>query len=447
MGFAIWLFYLTAIVLNIYMLARIDVLRLDFTDGMLIGQAYYILIPMAFFLVEGSTTMEDLRATYRPYDDISTTWIVVGGMFLIPAMRAILPRMREEITDRSDPRTLSAMIVLFFVTTLISFQAMGLASGGHWQENLSKAFENNPSLVLVKYAANVARNGVFGLLLYAVSTQRLSRAAAIVIGLMIALADLFLTFNRITAVFLLISVILMYRRNTAIMLAIGIGSLVALPSVSILWPMFRGMATQQGYSYASMADAANMASAHSSNTTIDTTLNSVFESSNIVVLNWIVKNAGTGNFPYLYGAMYLRPTTVLVPGSLWPDRPKNFGLAVGSGMAHIDGLALNSTLYGEAYANFGKFWPIGLAVFLTICHFLFRVIMPGNRAVGFMAAFVAIAIWRFDSAFVGVALLLILALVWGLRLVRMAGRPRKSLRRQVNSPSRSGTVPVRDEIS
>jgi len=110
--------------------------------------------------------------------------------------------------------------------------------------------------------------------------------------------------------------------------------------------------------------------------------------------------------------------TLLLPGSLWPGRPQNFGLSLGDGIAGIPSLALNSTLYGESYANFGWFWPLGLSAFLLLWHGVYRAIAPNARVVQMMGAFAAIAMWRFDASFVGCAALLTGGLVLGLWLVR-----------------------------
>ena len=146
----------------------------------------------------------------------------------------------------------------------------------------------------------------------------------------------------------------------------------------------------------------------------------MFESSNLAVLNWIVGHYGTLERPFLAFAMFARPITLLLPGSLWPDRPQNFGLSLGDGIAGLPSLALNSTLYGESYANFGWFWPLGLSLFVLLWHGVYRAIAPHSRAVQMMGAFAAVAMWRFDASFVGCAALLTGVLVCGLWLTRTA---------------------------
>lgn len=417
----IWTLYLGGAAINLWLLARLDLARLDFLDGILIGQAYYVIVPLFAFLVSGRSEVPELGLAYVPFQDLATTGMLIAGMYLFPALRVAFARVHPASPDRSDPRMVSTVVLLFVATGLISFLLTGLAQGGHWQENVDGAFAN-PAFLPIKYAANVARNAVFAVLLYRVTRGEMSLAAALVAGAGLALVDLFTTFNRITAVYLLIMAMLLLKHRPWRMFAAAGGSLAALSAISTAWPAFRGLATMQGYSVASFMEAwttARRAQAMGS-TSVDAALNGVFESSNIVVLNWIVQNQGTFERPFLAFAMFARPVTLLLPGAVWPGRPQNFGLSLGEGIAHIPSLALNSTLYGESYANFGWFWPLGLSAFVLLWHGVYRLIAPGARVVQMMGAFAAIAMWRFDASFVGCAALLTGALVFVLWLTRIS---------------------------
>ncbi len=417
----VWILFLGGAALNLRLLARIDLARLDFLDGILIGQAYYVIVPLFVFLCEGQTEVASLEIGYRPYTDIATTGMLLTGLFLFPALRLCVGRVHPASPDRSDPRMGLTVAMLFVATAVLAFLLTGLAQGGHWQENVGAAFAH-PAFLPIKYAANVARNAVFAVLLYRVTTGQMTARAALLAGLAFALLDLLTTFNRVTAVYLLILAMLLFKHAPLRMtLATGL-SLWGLSTLSVLWPSFRGLATAQGYSLGAFAEAWDTAARaqEGSPVPLDAALNGVFESSNIVVLNWIVEHYGTAERPFLAFAMFARPLTLLLPGAVWPDRPQNFGLSLGDGIADIPSLALNSTLYGEAYANFGWFWPLGLGAFVLLWHQVYRFIAPNARMVQMMGAFAAIAMWRFDASFIGCAALLTAALVFGLWLVRIS---------------------------
>jgi hypothetical protein len=417
----VWFFFLGGLAINLRWLAALDLSRLDFLDGILIGQAYYVIIPLCVFLVEAHAEMPDAALVYRPYEDLATTGMLIGGMYLFPGLRLVFRRVRADARDTSDPAMVPAVLMLFVVASVVSFLLTGLAQGGHWQENLDGAFAN-PLFLPVKYTANVARNAVFAVLLYRVGTGQTTIPRALGLGLVLAVMDLLTTFNRITAVYLLIMAMLLLKRWPLRMVLVGAASLCGLSAFSTLWPAFRGLATAGGYSAQSFAQAWQIArrAQDMAPGTLDASLNGVFESSNIVVLNWIVENYGTVERPFLALAMFVRPITLLLPASLWTNRPQNFGLSLGSDIAQLPSLALNSTLYGESYANFGWFWPLGLSAFVLLWHGLYRAIAPGARVVQTMGAFAAIAMWRFDASFVGCAALLTGALVVGLWLVRIS---------------------------
>lgn len=417
----VWVLFLGGAALNLGLLARLDLARLDFLDGIMIGQAYYVIVPLFVFLCEGRTEVPSLEIGYRPYVDMATTGMLLTGLFLFPALRLCVARAHPASPDRSDPQMVASVAGLFVATAILAFLLTGLAHGGHWQENVDAAFVN-PAFLPIKYAANVARNAVFAVLLYRVTTGQMTVRAALLAGLAFALLDLLTTFNRITAVYLLILAILLLK-HAPLRMALAVGlSLWGLSTLSVVWPSFRGLATQQGYSLSAFAEAWETAAGTQDGAPvpIDAALNGVFESSNIVVLNWIVEHYGSAERPFLAFAMFARPLTLLLPGAVWPGRPQNFGLSLGEGIADLPSLALNSTLYGEAYANFGWFWPLGLGAFVLLWHHVYRAIAPNARVVQMMGAFAAIAMWRFDASFIGCAALLTAALVFGLWLVRIS---------------------------
>ena len=420
-GLVVWMFFVAGLAINAHWLATLDLARLDFLDGVLIGQAYYVVVPLFVFLIEGRTEVPDLSLVYRPYEDLGTTGMLIAGLFLFPALRIAFSRVPAARPDTSDPRLFTAVVLLFMVSALASFLLSGLAQGGHWQENLDGAF-GNPLFLPIKYTANVARNAVFAVLLYQVTIGRMTTGRALGLGFALVLIDLLTTFNRITAVYLLILAMLLMKRHPVRMILAGGVSLWSLSTLSTLWPAFRGLATAQGYSLRSFAQAWQTASLaqDTASSTLDGSLNAVFESSNLAVLNWIVGHYGMVERPFLAFAMFARPITLLLPGSLWPDRPQNFGLSLGDDIAGLPSLALNSTLYGESYANFGWFWPLGLSLFVLLWHGVYRAIAPHSRAVQMMGAFAAVAMWRFDASFVGCATLLTGVLVCGLWLTRTA---------------------------
>ena len=148
-------------------------------------------------------------------------------------------------------------------------------------------------------------------------------------------------------------------------------------------------------------------------------MNGMFESVNITVFNWIVQN-----YDYLNasaGSYLIRPISVLIPRSVWPDRPISFSSVLGFQLSGNPFLALNSTLFGEPYGNSAIFWPLLLGPVIVGYDALYRFLGRRFSSFGPIGAVVAIAFWRFDSSFAAVCamfsvfLFLVFALVIGKR--------------------------------
>ncbi|QIG79517.1 hypothetical protein [Stakelama tenebrarum] len=432
MAVLFWFFYIAAFSANLYVISTINIRNIDLIDGVIIGQMYFIMIPLAFILGMGELEAADIGLTYLPYQDTETTLLLLIGGFLFPSMRFVVRRTDTSRPDTTQPYFRQTVILLFFFFAVVSFLMSGLASGGHWQGNLETALSENTGFVYIKHASNTLRTVVFGVLVYSYASGRLSKTQVFALGFIFSALDLFLTFNRITAVYYLISVVLILRSNISRLALLSI-TLPLLSLVSVIWPMFRGLATLGGYNLRSLQNAAETAQSHSDAASLTNGLNGVFESSNITVLNWIVENFGRPPNEFLAGDMFIRGLTILVPRSIWPAKPEGFGVQLGEAIANRPELALNSTMYGECFANFGWGWPIAMCVYILILHFMFRAVAGSARGVQAMGAFVGIAIWRFDSSFAVISFVIVAGIALGLRLRTMLLLGRRSSNRRVGA--------------
>lgn len=446
MPILIWSLYLIASALNIYSLRSIDLRRMTFIDGILLGCVYYVVVPMFFILLSGRINPVFIMAdAYEPMRDLKTTTVILEGMILISALKFVTARGPAS-RDTSDPRMLNAMLVLFLITSIYSIFNSGVLSGGHWYEATVDAMENNPVLLVVKHGLNFARTAIFGILLYLHTIGKITRKRAIVTGLIIVMIDMFSTFNRITAVYFIIMLLIMVRREKLLMTGIMAFGIFVLPIAGNVWPIFRGVVSATGYTPQGIAEAAEVAfSQHERAQTLADSTNGVFESINFVTLNYVVNSYGKTT-PYLMGDMFVRPLTFLLPSLVWSDRPKSFAETLGPEINNKPDLALNSTLFGESVANFGDFWPLALILLLVVYEFAFKMIGGSSRVVGFIAAFIAFAMWRFDTVFGAVSLAMSLALVLLLSTFRSTGsssRRGRSLLRARRSPKIPGRQTAR----
>jgi hypothetical protein len=434
----VWCAYLVAVLVSAVALYLVDWRSMRFMDGILVGSVYYLVAPFVLILMHGELPPDFIKAPpYRPYSDLGTTTVVIGGMFLVAAMTILTRPVRRRV-DETDRRILPTMLVIFALSSIYALVNSGILTGGHWYRATADALETSGSFLLIKHLANFSRTAIFGILLYWNLNRGMSRRRAIVIGVIIVLADLVMTFNRVTGVYFLIMIIIMYRRKFFPVATVIALMLFALPTVSNMWPMFRGIIGSRDYTVENIADAA-VTAFERSNTDIPAveSLNGVFESVNIVVLNFVVTHSGT-DLPLRKGEMFIRPFTFFLPAQVWANRPANFGSTLGQEINQTEDLALNSTLFGEPYANFGSFWWIALAGLLLGYEFLTRWLGWTSRVVGFIAAFTGFAMWRFDTVFEVISMVLTMLILMGLAATR--SRVRRPARQGGAQPGAAGAA-------
>lgn len=438
-AFSLWILYISAAAIAVYSITQININRPTFIDGLSIGLFYYIIAPMLFIMLDGTISPQFILTTpYRPYENVETTLVILSGSIVISIFHILVSKRRMPASEAEtayswQPALLPLTLSLFFATTIATFFMSGLHQGGHWASNATVQLETNGAFLIIKHLSNFARTAIFGVLLLEISNRRTRTTNAILIGSVVVFADLFLTFNRITAVYFLVMLFMIYRSRPILISIASAMAILSLSTLSNMWPMFRGLATTSGYTVDGMISAANTAVRYMSrNSSLSDATNGVFESINIVTLNHIVNNVGE-TFPYQYGAIFLRPITFFLPTMVWPDRPLGFALLLGESINHVKGAALNSTLFGEPFANFGFFWPIFFLPLLWVYDYAFRRLADRWPPAGFIAMFCAVAMWRFDSVFGTISFVL----ACGLAVAASAITARRARIRQMKASTRN----------
>jgi hypothetical protein len=403
---------------SIWTLVKTDFRQVGFADGCLIGAVFFILAPLAAILVVGQMDSFPIRAEpYRPFTDVLTTIHLLMGVLAVTAVvwmaryRRRLQPKTPSVASEFKKFDLFLLIVVYAIASVSTFFISGKNNGGHWMENLSVTFSTDTKAILISNFANVYRAAVFGVLFFLVEKKVITVKSAIIIGISVAIFDTLVTFNRITiAYFAIMSLLVMRRHFFAVSGAVAL-AVAPLSYVSNFWSTFRALALNDGLNANGLNKAFLITNSVHKNeaSSIFNTLNSIFEASNIVVFNWIVKSV-PNSFPVLWGGTFLvRPFTVLVPSTIWADKPAVFGTKLGPAIQGINGLVLNSTLFGEVYANFYYFWIPVLMLAIFLVDEIYARVSRWSLAYGFCAAFIAIACWRFDFAFTTIALVALLA--------------------------------------
>jgi len=396
-------------------------------EGSIIGFLYFMAIPIGISMLAGPLRDPHFRApAYDALTDINTTSNIFIGWFSLICTHFVTCKMagaRSHIsTSFSDPRRdISILLLVTAAMTLFVFFLSGKQHGGHWMELKGAAFRANTSFILVANFANALRAMLFGGIIYAYHRGTIHQRQAIIIGLTYAIFDLIVSFNRITLSYFAIMACLIYWRRMPLIALVGTIAAPVITYLSNFWGTFRAIVLQNGLSTSNVLNAAKISSlaTNAQEETTSRTLNAFFESSNIQVLHYIIDNY-PANFSILYGETFVvRTIGILIPSTIWANKPTSFGVRLGEQIMDIRGLALNSTLFGEAYANFYFLWVPALMLYLVIISALFRYIARINPMAGPMSIFVGFALWRFDPSFGAICIVTALIFLFALRLTHV----------------------------
>jgi hypothetical protein len=402
----------------IFCVKKIDIYRLRFLDGILIGGLYFIVVPMFVILFNGRHSTIFRAADFVPSEDIETVFVLMVGLILVGIL-SLVGRGKTRRTwhmsrgglNEGDQIGGRDRLTLFmgagiFVFLDISFLILQIAmsgrlEGGSWSESSSSV----PTVfIIVGGITNFLRTSVYGVLLYLNLRRHISNAKFIILGAIVSFLDIATTFNRISIVYFLISLLIVYRRRIYIIIPALIMSLPFAGYASLVWGIYRTIALTNGYNLDGLMTAFHDALNFRVQDDIDNILFSTFESANIVILNYVVNHID-GTIKLLYGSTFFgRSFLFFLPSTLWPDKPAVFGTIAAFAVQGDGNLSLNTTLFGEAYANFYWFWPIPLAFMLILLNFIFEKFRRFLPFAGEVGAFVGVAAWRFDAGFFGVSM-------------------------------------------
>lgn len=432
-----WFVYFIFVAITFVAIRNINVSRLDFIDGVLVGLVFFIVVPLFFIIWDGRLyEAEILAPPYVPTQDTATTINIFVGwasILLIHFLKRTRKSRATQPVSEYPPRNLAfvlkVIIGLYFVFQTYTFITSGMGdAGGHWHASLADAFETSTSFIIVRNFTNSFRTMVFGALIVCQIGGIIRARTAIALGAAVCLFDLFTSFNRITMVYMFFMTFIILRRHWVMVIAGTIAIVPPLMTASSLWPMFRGLALEGGFNLHSMSRAldASLRNAGDSSESLSSSMNSIFESSNIVVLNYVVQHSGE-TVPVFWGWTYiLRPLTTFIPSTFWPDKPRVFGTYLGEIINFVPGLALNSTLFGEVIANFPFIWPVIFILTIGLFTKLYAWVDRHVPGANFMAFFVAIALWRFDMNFASTSLYALAFVFIVIKLIRFIGSASRS---------------------
>lgn len=425
--FSLVIIYITLVFASAIRLRSMPYLNLSLYDGAFIGSLFFVAAPVLLIYIDGSYYVPEMSKgfDYNPVRDYIVTLNLMLGwaitLLMSSAPRKRLARKQQPTRRNTANRDVAILLSLYIFTVLFTFILSGKASEGHWMDKMSEALQQNTFLILTGVLKNVYRAIIFGFLIYATETGKFSIKKSLYIGLFIVLFDLVLTFNRVTAAYMFVMAAILLRKN---LIPVVLGLVLSWPIISYasnVWTFVRANAATSGLSVEGVIYAIEQGSAINtsfSSLTLAEQSGSIFETANILAFAYIVENVPDNTAPLWGWTFFLRPISIFIPSTIWPDKPKVYGTILGQDMMGIS-IALNSTLFGEVYANFYLLWPLALILALWVYNKTFEYLkkfIPYAGHFGFMVGFV---LGRMELTVASIAVFGTVIIIFSLKFIKI----------------------------
>jgi len=404
--------------LSVQAFERVDPRRLCLLDGVLVGTVYFAAIPLSLMIFVGDFYDNDiLGGPYRPTEDLHTTLMAfLGWATVLVAHRSTKRPIKAtligaisptDFTVRRHNAVVSTVVLIAFLEFLSVYffvSAGKYEAGAHWMEKNAQFMAQSTFAIFATNLSNALRFAIFGFLIFNDVNGFTRKRTTVTLGLLLSLVDITLTFNRITFVIYLITIIIVFRQRIYAVLAAYLVAIPILATISSGWTAFRSKALSQGLSLKGAEDAILFAASYvqSNGGDVFHRVCGVFETANFQVLNAIVNNT-PDRIDVLYGYTLIRPFVFWIPSTLWQGKPPVFSTLMGKAINGIEGLSLAATLFGEVYVNAFIFWPIVLFALLIGANWIFLILNRFIPAAGSIGFFVGFMLWRFDMSFVTIS--------------------------------------------
>lgn len=306
--------------------------------------------------------------------------------------------------------------LLFIIFGIARFYLIGLNEGGHWHENLHGAMEGSDFINLIVQIVNfiylVVRFLLPALIFHGMVHSLISRRVGYIFLIFAGLADAYLSGNRITLLICIsILSIVEYRMRDVRYIAI----------LSILIPVIMIFSSKYGDIRIGIHDNVNesaissLVDADYSSQKMINVLKNGTESDSLNVSASVFDDFGT-RYEYLYGATYFKALYFWVPRYFWPEKPDSFAIVAGKIYGPTTaGLSLNSTIFGEGYANFGIIFPIFFLITLVVIGAFFSKYSIEDRFSYVLMPF-SFTLIRFDLLFFIWGSLASIFIIWAINV-------------------------------
>jgi len=374
----IYIIYLPAyiILFYLYFILKKNINKNIIEIGFLTGLVYFIFIPLSTYLINNGYESYDTLAN-KSWSDHSKTITQLSiniylSLFIILNMSMIyiyhffnkksIKRLKNSYLVKKNKLFL---IIGITILPILFLELMIPASIVHWYEK-AKYLNSNFGMfaVVIKYLYTSMR---FVTLIILINNFKISKKYLyLYLLLLLAVIDMFVTGNRIFLVIVvfstIIQLIIFKKTKTLIVL-----SFISIPigMFMIAWAQIRSLLGNMSLSESMETSYKVFEKINFADIVFQLT-----EGADFLILLSIIRDFGD-KFNYLVGESFLKLFVFPIPRSIYEDKPDSIGRTMGIlYQPETDGLALNTTLLGEEFANFGLFGFLILGLLLISFHFL-----------------------------------------------------------------------------
>lgn len=360
-----YLIYLLLAAMSFYCLAQAwQSRRFSVHDGFVLGGLYFFLMPVLLTAVMGPIEAEGLPVaafTGRRLDIA-----IFAALCTLPMLAyAMLPAL-DEIRPHMGMGKLKFYFWLSMLTIGVVFILSGKSEGRHWADS---ATTDSPIANVMSVVLLVMRTYMFAV---GALVMRQNRQALAYL-LIYTLVDIFLTGNRISALYLAVTVLLSGAFSIRKLMLPAL--LLSGPAVLFLslYPAFRGVLWSEFGGFSGVWQAAlYVTSTYDFSSLSDKFIWYFFEAANTNVFQYLFDTYGHARDLLDGDTVLVKPLSLFIPRELWPDKPEGLGIRLGPEIAGVQGLSLNSLLLGEFWVNFGWFAPLAVVSVMLLVYALYR---------------------------------------------------------------------------
>jgi hypothetical protein len=361
------LIYLLLTVICLYALAQAwRAQQFSVQDGFILGGLYFFLIPSLLTLFAGAIDAEGLPIA--PFTGERLDVAVYATLCILPLIAYAFNPAQNETPSHIEIGQFKFYFWMAIACVVTVFFVSGKSEGKHWADS-STTDGIIPNLLSVLLLT--LRTYIFSLGLVVLKKHR----GALYYLIAYAFIDIFLTGNRIAALYLAVAVMFSgaYTARQFVLPAF----LLSIPTALFLsmYPAFRGVLWSEFGGFNDISGAA-----------IYVYQNFDFSTLNGRFIWYFFEAANTSVFQHLFdtyghtrdlidgSTVLVKPLSLFIPREMWPDKPEGLGIRLGPDILGIEGLSLNSLLLGEFWANFGWMAPVAVTSLMLLVNFFSRSI-------------------------------------------------------------------------